>query len=70
MGTTGARGTPGHAGPAGTLARSEHTEILIVERRIEDLYELLRAQAKLSARMQVQLDDEHAKLQKLTGASK
>jgi Collagen triple helix repeat (20 copies) len=69
-GATGARGTRGDAGPAGALAGSEHTEILIIERRIEDLYELLTVQTKRTAEMQGQLDEEHAKLKKLTGASK
>ena len=69
-GATGARGTRGGVGPAGALAGSEHTEILIIERRIEDLYELLNVQSKRTVRMQGQLDEEHAKLKKLTGASK
>ena len=55
-GSAGARGKVGRHGPAGTLAGSEHEEILIVQRRIEDLYEGLAEQTQRTAKMRVELD--------------
>lgn len=62
-GTKGARGQVGSHGPAGTLAGSEHEEILIIKRRIEDLYEGLTDQTQRTAEMQVELDTLSKRLQ-------
>ena len=69
-GTTGAQGKVGRHGPAGTLAGSEHEEILIVRRRIEDIYEGLNHQIQRTAKIQLDLDALRAKLQAFTRASK
>lgn len=71
-GTTGKKGTPGERGrigvhgPAGTLAGSEHEEILIIQRRIEDMYEGMTAQIARSTEMQYELNSFRKKLQALT----
>lgn len=69
-GTTGERGKAGVHGPAGTLAGSEHEEILIVQRRIEDIYEALTVQMKHTAKIQEEFDNLRKKFHKLTHASK
>lgn len=69
-GTKGARGKVGSHGPAGTLAGSEHEEILIVQRRIEDLYEGLIEQTQRTTEMQVELDTLNKRLQALSKGSK
>ena len=69
-GVAGARGKAGSSGPAGTLAGSEHTEILIVERRIEDIYEGLTAQMQRTAEIQAELDELRGKLRTLVRVSR
>ena len=69
-GLPGARGRIGIHGPAGTLAGSEHEEILIIQRRIEDMYEGMIAQLQRSAEMQLELDKLRAKLQAFTRPTK
>jgi hypothetical protein len=69
-GATGARGKVGRHGPAGTLAGSEHEEILIVQRRIEDLYEGLTEQTQRTAAMRVELAVLSKKLQAVMKVSK
>ena len=65
-GLVGARGKTGLHGAAGTLAGSEHEEILILQRRIEDVYEALTAQMQHTAKIQKEFDAFRAKLRKLT----
>ena len=67
-GVTGARGKVGSHGPSGTLAGSEHEAILIVQRRIEDIYEGLTVQMQRTAQIQVEMDSLRAKLQALMHA--
>ena len=69
-GLKGARGKVGSHGPAGTLAGSEHEEILIVQRRIEDLYEGLTEQTQRTAEMRMELDALSKKLQAVRKVSK
>lgn len=69
-GIKGARGKVGSHGPAGTLAGSEHEEILIVQRRIEDLYEGLTEQTQRTAEMRMELDALSKKLQAVRKVSK
>jgi hypothetical protein len=69
-GIKGARGRVGSHGPAGTLAGSEHEEILIVQRRIEDLYEGLTEQTQRTAEMRIELDALSKKLQAVRKVSK
>ena len=69
-GIKGARGRVGSHGPAGTLAGSEHEEILIVQRRIEDLYEGLTEQTQRTAAMRIELDALSKKLQAVRKVSK
>ena len=65
----GARGKTGVHGLAGTLAGSEHEEILILQRRIEDVYEALTVQMQHTAKIQEEFDTFRDKLRKLTHAS-
>ena len=75
-GTAGKKGTPGERGRigvhglSGTLAGSEHEEILIIQRRIEDMYEGMTVQMERSAEMQSELNAFRTKLQALTNALK
>jgi hypothetical protein len=69
-GTTGARGKTGVHGLAGTLAGSEHEEILILQRRIEDVYEALAEQMQHTAKIQKEFDAFRDKLRTLTRASR
>ena len=65
-GTTGERGRIGIHGSAGTLAGSEHEEILIIQRRIEDMYEGMTVQLERTAEIQLELNAFRTKLQSLT----
>jgi len=69
-GTTGARGKTGVHGLAGTLAGSEHEEILILQRRIEDVYEALTLQIQHTAKIQQEFDMFRDRFRKLTHASR
>jgi hypothetical protein len=64
-GTAGVRGKTGAHGPAGTLAGSEHEEILILQRRIEDVYEALTVQVEHTAKIQKEFDAFRGKVLKL-----
>ena len=68
-GTVGERGKPGVHGPAGTLAGSEHEEILILQRRIEDVYEALTVQVQHTAKIQKEFDAFRVKFRKVTHPS-
>ncbi len=65
-GTAGARGKTGVHGLAGTLAGSEHEEILILQRRIEDVYEALTLQVEHTAKIQKEFHAFRDKFRKLT----
>ena len=69
-GTAGARGKTGVHGVAGTLAGSEHEEILILQRRIEDVYEALTLQIQHTTKIQQEFDAFRGKFRKLTHASR
>jgi hypothetical protein len=70
-GITGTRGKVGRHGREGTLAgSSDYDEILIVKRRIEDLYEGLTEQTERTAEMRVELDALSKRLQAVTKRSK
>jgi hypothetical protein len=55
---------------AGTLAGSEHEEILILQRRIEDVYEALTVQVEHTAKIQKEFDAFRAKFRALTAPPK
>ena len=55
-GIAGDRGRVGSHGPAGKLVGSEHTEILILQRRIEDIYEGLSLQTQRTTDVELKLD--------------
>jgi hypothetical protein len=66
-GARGAVGAVGEVGPTGTASGAEHREILIIERRIEDIYEGLQTQMERAVGIQRQLDELRVALRQLTG---
>src|SRR5688572_15861154 len=55
-GITGPRGKVGRHGRPGALEGAEQDEVVIVKRRIEDLYEGLAEQTQRTREMRVELD--------------